>query len=135
MHDPNGETAKKVLVKIKKPTLVIGASEKSDRYSYRAVKMLLAHGHPVWAIGRRKGKIGDTIIETEPIFPENLDTLTLYLSPENQKSYYDFILSLRPKRIIFNPGTENPELSEIAESIGIQCIEGCTLVMLQTEQF
>lgn len=122
-------------MKTKKPTLVLGASEKADRYSYRAVKMLLAHGHPVRAIGRRKGSIDGIIIETEPKIAEEIDTLTLYLNPQNQKSYYDFIVTLKPKRIIFNPGTENSELADMAESIGIQCLEGCTLVMLQTGQY
>lgn len=118
-----------------KKTLVIGASENPARYSYLAVKKLTSKGYPVVAIGTKKGKIDDTIIETEKISFENIDTISLYLNAGFQKQYYDYILSLAPKRIIFNPGTENDELFALAKKNGIESLEACTLVMLSTGQF
>ena len=118
-----------------KKTLVIGASENPQRYSYLAVQRLNAHNHPVIALGKRSGNIGNTIIETEHKPFENIDTVTLYLNPVRQKEYCDYILSLRPKRIIFNPGAENDELYELAKSKGIAVEEACTLVMLSTGQY
>ncbi len=118
-----------------KKTLVIGASENPARYSYLAVKKLTSKGYPVVAIGTKKGKIDDTIIETEKISFENIDTISLYLNAGFQKQYYDYILSLAPKRIIFNPGTENDELFALAQKNGIESLEACTLVMLSTGQF
>jgi predicted CoA-binding protein len=113
-----------------KQTLVLGASENPERYSNRAVQQLVAHAHPVIALGRKKGSIGTIAIETEKAPFANIDTVTLYLNPANQKEYYDYILSLHPKRIIFNPGTENDELSALARKNGIQIQEACTLVLL-----
>lgn len=118
-----------------KKTMVIGASENIARYSNMAVKKLLAHNHPVVAIGKRAGMIGNTEIITEQKPLNDIDTVTLYLNPVNQKPYYDYILSLKPKRIIFNPGTENEELELLAEKNGIKTLEACTLVMLSTEQY
>jgi hypothetical protein len=119
----------------KKKTLVLGASTNPSRYSYLAMHRLSAYDHPVVAVGRREGKVGNINIQTgQPEF-EDVDTVTLYLNPTNQKPYYDYILSLRPKRIIFNPGTENDELQEIADRKGIKSLEGCTLVMLSTGQY
>ncbi|HEY4063448.1 MAG TPA: CoA-binding protein [Puia sp.] len=118
-----------------KKTLVIGASDNPQRYSYLAVTRLRGKGHPVVAIGRRSVKVGDVEVETgKKDFPE-IDTVTLYLSPRLQKEYYDYIISLHPRRIIFNPGTENPELEELAQANGIQPLEACTLVMLSTGQY
>jgi hypothetical protein len=118
-----------------KKTLVIGASDNPQRYSYLAVTRLRGKGHPVVAIGRRSVKVGDVDVETgKKDFPE-IDTVTLYLSPRLQKEYYDYIISLHPRRIIFNPGTENPELEELAQANGIQPLEACTLVMLSTGQY
>lgn len=118
-----------------KKTLVLGASENPSRYSYLAINRLLQHKHPVVAIGKRKGKVQDVDITTEQPEMNDIDTVTLYLNPTNQKPYYDYILSLHPKRIIFNPGTENPELEKMAEEKGIEPIEACTLVMLGTGQY
>ena len=118
-----------------KNTLVLGASDKPDRYSYMAVERLKAHGHAVWALGSKKGNVLDTPIETEIASVPDLDTITLYLNPSRQEMYYDYILNLAPKRIIFNPGTENDALAEMAEAKGIQTIEACTLVMLATGQY
>ena len=119
----------------KKKTLVLGASENPSRYSFLAINRLRNHGHPVVAVGKKAGKVLDVTLEDETIAAEGVDTVTLYLNPTNQKQYYDYILSLNPKRIIFNPGTENPELYELARRKGIQSLEACTLVMLSTGQY
>jgi len=119
----------------KKKTLVIGASENTERYSNMAIRRLLKYGHPVVAIGNRKGKVEDVEITTEHPEMHDIDTVTLYLNPTNQKVYYDYILSLKPKRIIFNPGTENDELEMLAKKQGINVMEACTLVLLGTGQF
>lgn len=118
-----------------KKTMVLGASTNPARYSFLAINSLRKHQHPVVALGRRIGKVLDVDITTEKNPQETVDTVTLYLNPSNQKEYYDYILSLRPKRIIFNPGTENPELSELARNNGIQPMEACTLVLLSTGQY
>lgn len=119
----------------KKKTLVIGASENPARYSYLAVHKLIAHQHPVVAIGRKKGVIGKIPIETAHQIFANVDTITLYINPFHQKEYYDYILSLHPKRIIFNPGTENDELASLAVQHNIKAEEACTLVLLSTGQY
>ena len=119
----------------KKKTLVLGASENPTRYSFLAVNKLIAYGHPVNAIGKRPGRIGDTVIGTEQIHMDDIDTVTLYLNPLNQQPYYDYILSLHPKRIIFNPGAENEELAGLAVKNGIRTLEACTLVLLSTGQY
>ncbi|MEO5781816.1 MAG: CoA-binding protein [Ginsengibacter sp.] len=118
-----------------KKTLVLGASQNPARYSYLALNKLSRHDHPVVAIGRRKGKVGDVEIDTEQKPLTHIDTVTLYLNPQNQKQYYDYIISLKPKRIIFNPGTENEELYKLAKQNGIEVMEACTLVLLSTGQY
>lgn len=118
-----------------KKTLILGASDNPSRYSFLALQRLKSHGHPVEAIGRKKTVVGDTLIGTEKKVLENIDTVTLYLNPTHQKEYYDYILSLQPRRIIFNPGTENDELQSLAQKHGIQTLEACTLVMLSTGQY
>jgi predicted CoA-binding protein len=118
-----------------KKTVVLGASENPDRYSYKAVERLRAHNHPVVAIGKKSGTIGDTAITTEHPQVEEVDTVTVYLNPLHQKEYYDYILSLHPKRIVFNPGAENDELEELAKANGIKPMEACTLVLLSTGQY
>lgn len=118
-----------------KKTLVLGASDNPSRYSYLAIQRLRNHGHPVVAIGRKFSRVGDISIDTEKKPLEAIDTVTMYLSPAHQQEYYEYILSLKPKRIIFNPGAENDELSTLAEQKGIQTIEACTLVMLSTNQY
>ena len=113
-----------------KITVVLGASSNPGRYSYLAVNKLRRYGHPVVAIGKRKGQVDDVPIETDHIPVTDVDTITLYLNPNNQKEYYDYIMDLNPKRIIFNPGTENDELIRHAKENGIEPVIGCTLVML-----
>ena len=118
-----------------KTTLVIGASANPARYSNLAVQKLIAHKHQVIALGSRDGLIGNTLIETEKKPFEGIDTVTLYLNPIRQLEYYDYILSLRPRRIIFNPGAENDELNQLALKNGIYTEEACTLVLLSTGQY
>lgn len=118
-----------------KTTVVLGASANPARYSNMAINRLRAHGHPVIAIGKRSAKVGDTTVETTETKVENPDTVTLYLNPDNQKPYYEYIMELKPKRIIFNPGTENEELETMARKAGIETMEACTLVMLSTGQY
>ncbi len=118
-----------------KKTLVLGASANPERYSFLAVNKLLAYNHEVVAIGKRPGIIKTITIATEPPNIKDIDTVTIYLNPANQISYYNYILSLKPRRIIFNPGTENPELEKLAVKEGIKVQEACTLVLLATQQF
>ncbi len=118
-----------------KKTVVLGASDNPSRYSYLAVQRLARHGHPVVAVGRKEGKVGDTNIITGKPEEKDIDTVTLYLSPLHQKDYYNYILSLHPKRIIFNPGAENDELADLAKKNQIEPIEACTLTMLATGQY
>jgi len=118
-----------------KKTLVLGASDNPSRYSYLAIQRLRNHGHPVVAIGRRHTKVADVNItkDKEPI--NGVDTVTLYLNPLHQQEYYDYILSLNPRRIIFNPGSENEALTKLAKENNIDTMEACTLVLLSTGQF
>ena len=118
-----------------KKTVVIGASAKADRYSNRAVRMLKKGGHDTVALGFEKATIDGTPIETDWKNYDGVDTVTLYLNPQRQKEYYDYILRLSPKRIIFNPGTENPELEQLAAAKNIRPLEACTLVLLSTDQY
>ncbi len=118
-----------------KKTLVLGASDNPERYSNLAINRLRAKQHPVAGIGARKATVGDVNIETEPIQLKDVDTVTIYLNPSHQKEYYDYILSLHPKRIIFNPGAENRELYDLAMKQGIEAQEACTLVLLSTGQY
>lgn len=114
---------------MKKKTLVLGASPKPNRYSYKAVVRLTEHGYPVYAYGLRESDILGTPIQTN--WPsEEFDTVTLYLNPTRQQEFYDRIISLKPNRVIFNPGTENSEFTELLEKKGIEAEEACTLVLL-----
>lgn len=118
-----------------KKTLVIGASLKEVRYSNKAIKKLRDFEHPVLAIGLRKGKVEDVEIETTKIPFDDVDTVTLYLNAKRQQEYYDYIISLQPKRVIFNPGTENPTFYNLLNAEGIFYEEACTLVLLSTRQY
>jgi hypothetical protein len=122
-------------MKEKKKTLVLGASPNPSRYSYLAINRLRAHNHPVLAVGKRTGTVSDVDIHKDHISESDVDTVTLYLNPQNQVEYYDYILNLHPKRIIFNPGTENDELIKKARQNNIQPVIACTLVMLSTGQY
>lgn len=117
------------------PTLVLGASLKLDRYSNRAIHALRRYGHPVLAVGLREGRVEDVPV-VKAIPPEaQVDTVTMYLNADNQAVWEDRLLGLRPRRIIFNPGAENPAFAQKAEAAGIETLEACTLVMLSTGQF
>jgi len=118
-----------------KKTIVLGASANPERYSNMAVRRLRNAGHPVSAIGRNPATVGDVEVITDRQAVTDVDTVTLYLNPTNQKEYYDYILSLHPRRIIFNPGAENPELEALASAHGIEPVEACTLVLLSTGQY
>lgn len=118
-----------------KKTVVLGASGNPARYSYLAIQQLRAHKHPVVAIGRRIGHVADVDISKEHLPENDVDTVTLYLNPKNQVEYYDYILNLHPKRIIFNPGTENDELIQKAKENNIDPVIACTLVLLSTGQY
>jgi uncharacterized protein len=122
-------------MKEQKKTLILGASDNPSRYSYLALQRLRNNDHPVVAIGKKYTKVADVNItkDKEPL--TDIDTVTLYLNPAHQQEYYDYILSLHPKRIIFNPGAENDELAELAKKNNIKTMEACTLVLLSTGQF
>ena len=119
----------------RKKTLVLGASDNPSRYSYLAIHRLKSQGHPVVAIGKKQTVIAETAVDTEKKLYNNVHTVTLYLNPDHQKEYYDYIISLNPKRIIFNPGAENDELAELAKKNNILTIDACTLVLLSTNQY
>lgn len=116
-------------------TLVLGGSLKSERYSNKAIRMLREYDIETVSVGLRSGEVVDVTIETEKVNFDNIHTVTLYLNPERQKDYYDYIISLAPERIIFNPGTENSELKKLASAHGIDSVIACTLVMLSTGQY
>ena len=120
---------------MKEKTLVFGASTKSSRYSYFAVERLLATGREVVAFGNKKGKISTVEIDTSLVPYRDIHTVTLYLNPNNQKPYYEYLISLKPKRIIFNPGTENPEFYTLLKQNEIAYEVACTLVLLSTNQY
>lgn len=111
-------------------TLVLGATENPNRYANMAIKELLRHGHEVVAIGRNGGNVMGVPIHKEAIPISDLHTVTLYLNPKNQQEWLDYIVSLKPKRIIYNPGTENEALERMASENGIKNVIACTLVML-----
>lgn len=113
-----------------KKTVVIGASIKPSRFSYHAIKQLVERGCDILAIGQEKGTIFGVPIITEMVQVENVDTVTLYLNAKNQKGYYKYIIDLKPQRIIFNPGSENEELMDLADKNNIHWINACTLNMI-----
>ncbi len=114
-----------------KRTLILGASTNPERYAYKATVKLLENGHEVFPVGLKEGKIqGHPIFTNRPKI-ENIDTVTLYVGPKNQPEYYDYILNtIKPKRIVFNPGTENEEFIALAKEKGIETEVACTLVLL-----
>lgn len=118
-----------------KKTVVIGASPNTSRYSNKAVRLLNSYNHEVVPIGIRKGKISNYDIVLDRPVINDVDTVTLYVGPQNQPPYFDYILSLKPKRIIFNPGTENDKFAQLAMNNGIEVVENCTLVMLHSDLY
>ncbi|HEY3372436.1 MAG TPA: CoA-binding protein [Prolixibacteraceae bacterium] len=118
-----------------KKTLVIGASENPERYSNKAILALISHHQPVVALGLKNGAVAGVTFHTEKEPFEDIDTVTLYIGPRNQPEYYSYIIGLKPRRVIFNPGTENPELIAQLEDAGIVPEIACTLVLLATGQY
>ncbi|WP_075602340.1 CoA-binding protein [Saccharicrinis aurantiacus] len=116
-------------------TLVIGASPKAERYSNKAIKLLISHGHKVIALGNRAGQIDNTPIVTQLENTTDIDTITMYIGAKHQAQYFDLIKSIQPRRTILNPGTENPELEKFATLENIEIIHACTLVLLSTNQY
>lgn len=115
--------------------VVIGASPNADRYSYKATSRLLANGYPVYPIGLREGNIeGQEILTARPEL-KDIDTVTLYVGPQNQPAWEDYIISLKPKRVIFNPRTENAAFESQLNQLGIQTEVACTLVLLSLGDF
>lgn len=118
-----------------KKTLVLGATPNPSRTAYTAVHMLKTYNHPIVPVGIKQGEVGGMpIINSKDIQPE-VDTITMYIGASNQKEWYDYILGTKPKRIIFNPGAENPELEQLAAEKGIKTENACTLVMLRSGQY
>ncbi len=118
-----------------KKTLVIGATPDPSRYAYLAANKLVRYGHEIVNVGIKRGEVAGVPIEKPEAVHEDIDTIAMYVGTRNQEPLYDYILNTRPKRIIFNPGTENPELESMARQRGIETVEGCTLVMLSTGEF
>ena len=118
-----------------KKTLILGASDNPRRYANLAAYRLVSYGHEIVNVGIKTGAVAGVEIKPAGEIVPDVDTITLYLGPQNQPQYYDYIIETKPKRIIFNPGTENPALEELAEQNGIEAIEACTLVMLATGQY
>ncbi|WP_456314065.1 CoA-binding protein [Pseudomonas shirazensis] len=118
-----------------KKTLVLGATTKPDRYAFRAINMLVQKGHTVLAIGQNTGEVAGVKIQTKAVPIKNIDTVTLYLNPTRQRDYYNYIIEAQPKRVVFNPGTENPELYQLLELNNIKAEVACTLVLLATNQY
>ncbi|MGY0391975.1 CoA-binding protein [Bizionia sp. KMM 8389] len=118
-----------------KKTLVIGASLKPNRYSHIAINRLVSYNHEVVAIGLRSGTVAGIPIDTDQKQYPDIDTVTLYLNPSRQEAYYNYIVSLSPNRVIFNPGTENAEFYKLLDATGIDYEIACTLVLLSTNQY
>jgi uncharacterized protein len=118
-----------------KKTLVIGASTDPSRYSYLAANRLVSHKHEIELLGVKEGLVAGKEINTEKEKFEDIDTVTLYVNPKRQEEYFDYVAELKPRRVIFNPGTENPEFQHFLTEKGIEPIEACTLVMLSTGQY
>ncbi len=116
-------------------TLIIGATTNQARYAYAAAHRLTQRGHTIVQIGLRKGEVAGIPISTEKETHKDIDTVTLYVGPRHQPDYYDYVISLRPRRVIFNPGTENSEFENRLLAEGIEPVEACTLVMLATGQY
>ncbi|HMG92827.1 MAG TPA: CoA-binding protein [Chryseolinea sp.] len=120
-----------------KKTAIIGATPNQSRYAYLAANMLREYDHEIVPIGIKQGEVaGKEILDIRKKPAVNgLDTVTLYIGPRHQPEWYNYILSLKPKRIIFNPGTENDEFEQLAEENGIEALQACTLVLLRSLQY
>lgn len=122
-------------MKSNKKTLIIGASTDEARYSYKAAHMLKRFNHDIVNVGIKTGEVAGVVIEKPDVIYKDIDTITLYIGIDLQSQYYDYILQTQPKRVIFNPGTENPELEDLLQQNNIEPVEACTLVLLSTGQY
>lgn len=120
---------------MKNTNLVIGASLNPNRYSNIAIKRLIDRNINTKAIGLKNGNIHTVTVETEKLLFKDIDTVTLYLNPKRQEGYYNYILELSPRRVIFNPGTENFEFIKLLKEKGVEAEIACTLVLLSTNQY
>lgn len=118
-----------------KKTLIIGATPNPGRYAYLAAQMLTEKGHEIVNVGIKKGKVAGVEIEGPGILHNDIDTITLYIGSQVQSQYYDYILKTNPKRVVFNPGTENRELVSLLKENAIEPVIACTLVLLSTGQY
>ena len=118
-----------------KKTLILGATTKPERAAFKAIEMLVAKGHSVLAVGQNIGEVAGIKINTKAIPVKNIDTISLYLNPTRQRDYYNYIVEAKPKRVLFNPGTENPEFEQKLKDAGITPLEACTLVLLRTGNY
>ncbi len=118
-----------------KKTLVLGATTKPERAAFRAITMLIENGHSVLAIGQNMGEVSGVKIRTKAIPLSKIDTVSLYINSNRQKEYYNYIVDAKPKRVLFNPGTENPEFYQLLELNNIKVEVACTLVLLTTNRY
>lgn len=118
-----------------KKTLILGATTNPSRYAYIAANRLVSYKHPIVNVGLKIGEVAGQPIEMAETVHSDIDTITLYLGPKNQEPLYNYIIQTKPKRIIFNPGTENPELETLANQNGIETLEACTLVLLSIGEY
>lgn len=118
-----------------KKTLVLGATTKPERPAFKAISLLVEKGHSVLALGQNAGEVAGIKIQTKAIPLKNIDTVSLYLNATRQRDYYNYIVDTKPKRVIFNPGTENPEFYQLLELNNIKAEVACTLVLLTTNQY
>ena len=118
-----------------KKTLVLGATSKPEKAAFKAIEMLVGKGHSVLALGQNAGEVAGIKINTKAIPVKNIDTISLYINPTRQRDYYNYIVEAKPKRVLFNPGTENPELYQLLELNNIKFEAACTLVLLTLNKY
>lgn len=120
-----------------KKTVIVGATTNPGRYAYLAAEMLTEYKHEIIPVGIKQGVVlGKTILPVQSKPPvTDVDTITLYIGPQHQPEHYQYLLSLKPKRVIFNPGTENPEFEKMVEEAGAEALQACTLVLLRSGQY
>jgi predicted CoA-binding protein len=118
-----------------KKTLIIGATTKPEKAAFKAIEMLTAKGHSVLALGQNTGEVAGVKINTKAIPVKNIDTISLYINPARQRDYYNYIVEAKPKRVLFNPGTENPEFYQLLELNNIKFEAACTLVLLTLNKY
>lgn len=116
-------------------TVILGATPNPERYAYLAANKLVRFGHEIVNVGIKQGEVAGVEILNGVPEVEGVDTVTLYVGPKHQPVYYDWLIGLKPRRIIFNPGTENPELAMLARKAGIETEVACTLVLLSSGQY